>query len=218
MRRAILPAVGAAALAVALVGCGSSGKSTVGLNSPVLGNSTKTDTNTNTDTSGGPGSGPAASSASGPCQPDIVVIFCEKIDITGAVTVSGTASGIPEFDQQAPGIYQKCTTFQHYTPVGDDYPRIQFPTAPLDGHKLQMFWKFPIAVGTSDIAKYAGGNYMTVDGNGFQDTGVDVNDPVASSGTMQINADGSGTLTFKDLAGDSGKIAGTITWTCVDSK
>ena len=76
----------------------------------------------------------------------------------------------------------------------------------------------PVGVGTTDISKYAGGNSLSIDDAGFMDVAVDVNNATASSGTVQVNPDGSGALTLKDLAGESGTISGTISWTCVDSK
>ena len=212
MRKAILPAVGIAAMAVALVGCSSSGGSTAaGSTAPLLGTSSAG----NGGGSGGASS--AASSSTGPCQPQYVVSFCEKIAITGAVTVNGTGSAIPEFDQDG-AVNLKCASWPAYQPQNSDYPEFKVPTDPVDGHKLLMVWKFPSGVGTSDISKYAGNNNLSIDDAGFQDVAVDVNNTTASSGSLQVNPDGSGSLSFKDLAGDAGKISGTITWTCVDSK
>jgi len=216
MRKAILPGVGVVVMAAALVGCGSSGKSTgVGSTAP-LGGRTSQEAGA---TSGGPlGGAAASSSAAGPCQKQFVVSFCEKIDITGAVTVSGTASAIPEFDQDAAGLKQTCATWPTYQPQNTDDHRLALPTDPVDGHKLQMIWQFPAGVGTTDISKYAGTNGINVDNAGFQDVAVDVDNATASTGSVQVNPDGSGLLSFKDLTGDTGKISGTVTWTCVDSQ
>jgi len=132
------------------------------------------------------------------------------------MTVKGTGVGIPEFDQDG-ALDLKCATWPTNQPENSDYPQFKLPTAPVDGHHLQTApWQFPSGVGSSDIAKYAGVNTMSIDTAGFQDTAVDVNNTTASSGSMQINADGSGSLTFKDLAGETGKISGSVTWTCVD--
>lgn len=197
MRKTILPAVGIAALTVVVAGCSSSGKPTEAGAIP-----------------------PAAvgSKAAGPCQPQAVVTFCEKIDITGAVTVSGTGQAIPEFDQDAAGLDLKCATWPTHTPDNPDDHTLALPNDPVDGHKLLMVWPFAAGVGTSDIAKYAGNNSVSIDNAGFQDVAVDVNNTTASSGSVQVNPDGSGTLSFKDLTGETGKISGTVSWTCVDSQ
>ncbi|MEY9864107.1 hypothetical protein ABH935_009761 [Catenulispora sp. GAS73] len=134
------------------------------------------------------------------------------------MTVSGTAWAIPEFDQDAAGLKQTCATWPTYQPQNADEHRLTLPTDPVDGHKLQMIWKFPAGVGTTDISKYAGNNSISIDDAGFQDVGVDVNNTTASTGSVLVNPDGSGALSFKDLTGDTGKISGTITWTCVDSQ
>ncbi|WP_194915472.1 hypothetical protein [Catenulispora rubra] len=216
MRKAILPGVGVVVMAATLAGCGSSGKST-GVGLPPLSGHTSQQAGA---TSGGLLGGAAASSSSaaGPCQKQVVVTFCEKIDITGAMTVSGTAAAIPEFDQGAAGLKQTCATWPTYQPQNPDDHTLALPTDPVDGHKLLMVWPFPAGVGTTDISKYAGTNSISVDNAGFQDVAVDVNNTTASSGSVQVNPDGSGSLSFKDLAGETGKISGTITWTCVDSQ
>lgn len=223
MRKAILPAVGIAALAITLVGCSPSGKSGVGARSVVFGGNTSAANAAGHAAAGGTSGangakGAATSSAGGPCQPDVVVTFCEKFAITGAVAITGTGPGIPEFDQDG-AADPKCAAWPNYHPQNSDYPEFQTPMAnPVDGHKLQMYWKFPAGVGTSDIAQYAGVDWLTVDGQGYQVTAVDSNDTVATSGSMQVNADGSGTLTFKDLGSGDNRISGTVTWTCVDTE
>jgi len=216
MRKAILPAVGIATLAVTLVGCSSSGKSTgVGSTSPLAGHTSQ---QAAANSGGALGGAAASTSASGPCQPQVVVTFCEKIDITGAVTVSGTGPAVPEFDQDGGGLKLKCATWPTYQPQNSDDHTLALPTDPVDGHKLLMIWPFPAGVGTTDISKYAGNNSISIDNAGFQDVAVDVNNTTASTGSVQVNPDGSGSLSFKDLAGETGKISGTITWTCVDSQ
>ncbi|NUR63785.1 MAG: hypothetical protein HOV87_34765 [Catenulispora sp.] len=92
------------------------------------------------------------------------------------------------------------------------------PTDPVDGRKMLTVWKFPAGVGTTDISKYAFNNSINIGDAAFADVAVDVNNTTASSGSVRVNPDGSGSLTFKDLTGDTGKISGTITWTCVDSR
>jgi hypothetical protein len=213
MCKAILPVAGIAALAVALVGCGSGGTSTgVASLSPSRGGSPQqAAVNTNGR------SGPAVStSAGGPCRPREYLSFCEKIHITGAVTVDGTGSAVPQFDQGPVGMAQQCATWPSYQPRKPDDHDLTLPDDPVDGHKVLMLWPFAAGVGASDIAGYAGSNSIAVDGVGFLDVAADVSHTTASSGQVRVNPDGSGSLTFKDLVGRAGKISGLITWTCVD--
>jgi hypothetical protein len=210
-------AIGGLALVAVLAACSSSTKGNA--NDP---NTPAAPPNTNalqTEATSGevhPHSNGSTGDANSACKPDVVVQFCETIKITGAETVSGTGVGIPEFDQDG-GLDLKCATWVSNQPENSDYPQLQLPTDAVDGHQLRFSpWKFPSGAGTSDIAKYAGVNTMSIDTKGFQDTAVDVNNTTASSGTMQINADGSGVLTFENLGGETGKISGSLSWTCVD--
>ena len=214
MRRAILPALGTAALAAVLAACGSSGTAKGGgLPLPPPGTSAKQPVASDTGSTGGSSAAPAASDSA--CQPTSVITFCETINITGAFTVSGTGAGIPELDHDA-GLKLTCATWANNHPENPDYPQLQVPNDPVGGHKLRLNWRFPAGAGVTDIAKYAGSNDISVDDKGFQDVAVDVNNTTASSGNVEVKPDGSGSLTFKDLASADGKVSGSITWTCVD--
>ena len=219
MRKAILPAIGIAAMAVTLVGCGSGGTSTAtSRTSPSGGASAQQPAVTSGGGTTGSSGTAASTTAGGPCRPKDYLSFCEKIDITGAVTISATGSAIPQFDQGPAGMAQKCATWPTYQPKNPDDHDLVLPAGLVDGHELLMLWPFPAGVGTSDIAKYAGSNSIIVDRAGFSVVAVGAGNTTASSGTVRVNPDGSGSLSFKDLAGASGRISGTITWTCVDSR
>jgi hypothetical protein len=222
MRKAILPVLGIVAAAAMLAACSSSSKSDGGgVNTPPASGGT-TQQQTATDTG-------APSDSDSACQPDVVVQFCETIDITGAMTVSGTAAAIPELEQGS--VDSTCASWVDHQPENPDYPRFATPNDAVDGHKLEAAWKLPYKVGTYEFgAATATGdpNYgytlesgLTVDSKSYRVTTYGTDVKSAATGSYEIKADGSGTLTFdKLLSGDgadaSDTISGTISWTCVD--
>ncbi|HEY3715866.1 MAG TPA: hypothetical protein VGL39_15175 [Jatrophihabitantaceae bacterium] len=222
MRKAIPPVLGLVAAAAMLAACSSSSKSDGGgVNTPPASGGTSQQ-QTATDTG-------APSDSDDACKPDVVVQFCETIDITGAMTVSGTAAAIPELEQGS--VDSTCASWVDHQPENPDYPRFATPNDAVDGHKLQAAWKLPYKVGTYEFgAATATGdpNYgytlesgLTVDSKSYRVTTYGTDVKSAATGSYEIKADGSGTLTFdKLLSGDgadaSDTISGTISWTCVD--
>ena len=223
MRKAILPVLGIVAAAAMLAACSSSSKSDGGgVNTPPASGGT-TQQQTATDTG-------APSDSDSACQPDVVVQFCETIDITGATTVSGTAAAIPSLAFDKAGVDATCASWVDHAPENPDYPLFGTPQE-VGGHKLQAHWKLPYKVGTYDFGAttasgdpnlgYALDSNLLVDSKSYsvQSYGTDVKS--AATASYEIKADGSGTLTFDKLLGGEGAdasdtISGTISWTCVD--
>jgi len=222
MRKAILPVLGIAAAAAVLAACSSSSKSDGGGVNPPPASGGTTQQQTATDTG-------APSDSNSACKPDVVVQFCETIDITGAVTVSGTAAATPQFDQNS--VDATCASWVNHQPENTDYPQFATPNDAVAGHKLQAHWKLPYKVGTYDFGAttagvdpnlgYALESDLLVDSKSY--TVQTYGTPVKSAATAsyEIKGDGSGTLTFDKLLGGEGAtasdtISGTISWTCVD--
>jgi hypothetical protein len=222
MRKAILPVLGIVAAAAMLAACSSSSKSDGGgVNTPPASGGT-TQQQTATDTG-------VPSDSDSACQPDVVVQFCETIDITGAMTVSGTAAAIPELEQGS--VDSTCASWVDHQPENPDYPRFATPNDAVDGHKLEAAWKLPHKAGTYEFGAttatsdpnygYTLESGLTVDSKSYRVTTYGTDVKSAATGSYEIKADGSGTLTFdKLLSGDgadaSDTISGTISWTCVD--
>ena len=217
-------AIGGLALVAVLAACSSSSKSDGGGDvktpPPSAGNTQQQPPATD---------GGSTGDANSACQPDVVVQFCETIDITGAMTVSGTAAATPQFDQDS--VDATCASWVDHQPENTDYPRFATPNDAVGGHKLQAAWKLPYKVGTYEFgATTASGdpNYgytlesgLTVDSKSYRVTTYGTDVKSAATGSYEIKADGSGTLTFdKLLSGDgadaSDTISGSISWTCVD--
>ncbi|NUR28905.1 MAG: hypothetical protein HOV83_24200 [Catenulispora sp.] len=173
--------------------------------------------------------GARTSAASAECEPTYVMTFCEHITVTGAVTVSGTASAIPETDFH--NTTATCATWVGHKPQSQDYPQLRAPQAQVGGHTLQAEWKLPYEAGTVHIDRR---NDSADDPHGLVEAAqlmVDnVNYRVSDSAstehmsqatsTMTINADGSGSITFEKMINVDSRqtISGSITWACVDSK
>jgi hypothetical protein len=220
-------AIGGLALVAVLAACSSSSKSDGAGNPPTQpANNTQQQSAPATD---GGSTGDTTGDANSACQPDVVVQFCETIDITGAVTVSGTAPANPQFDQDS--VDATCASWVNHQPENTDYPQFAVPNEAIGGHKLQAQWALPYKVGTTEFGAKTdptAANYgyslnadLTVDDKNYVviTHGTDVES--TATGSYEINADGSGKLTFeKLLAGDgtsaSNAISGSISWTCVD--
>ena len=142
MRKAILPVLGIVAAATVLAACSSSSKSGGTTNPPPASDGT-------TQQAAATDSG-APSDSTSACKPDVVVQFCETIDITGAVTVSGTAAAIPELEQGS--VDSTCASWVDHQPENTDYPQFATPNDAVDGHKILAHWKLPYKVGTYEFA------------------------------------------------------------------
>jgi hypothetical protein len=223
-------AIGGLALVAVLAACSSS---TSGKADPKTPAGPPTTNTQQTEATGGedhPDSGGATGNANSGCQPDVVVQFCETIDITGAATVSGTAVAIPDLDQGG-GLDLTCATWVNHKPDNSDYPQFKVPNDAVDGHKLETQWGMPYQAGTAKFGAttapsdpsygYALSGNLTIDSKNYVviTHGTDVQSSATAS--YDINPDGSGKLTFdKLLAGEgtsaSDAISGSISWTCVD--
>ena len=222
MRTTILSALGVVTLAASLAACSGSTTTPGGLGAPPAGGGTHQPVGDGGGHGGSAGTtgatGATSGSNTGDCITEFAVSFCAKVSITGAVTVNGTGNGEPIFGPD--GSHLKCADLANYRPTGiDPDPTLGVPQS-IGDHVLDTNWHYPGGVGTSDISRYAGLNRITVDNKDFMQIAAG-SDGGGSSGSVQFNADGSGTLTFKDLANNDDaanpqKISGTITWTCMN--
>ena len=217
MRKTILPAVGIIMVATSLVGCSSS-TTPGGLSAPPAGGGTHQPVGDDGGRGGSAGTtGATSGSNTGDCITEFALSFCAKVSITGAVTVNGTGNGEPVFGPDDSGL--KCADLANYHPTDGIDPSLGVPQS-IGDHVLDTNWHYPGGVGTSDSSRYAGLNRITIDNKDFMQIAAG-SDGGGSSGSVQFNADGSGTLTFKDLtnsddAANPQKISGTITWTCIN--
>ncbi|MEZ0108295.1 hypothetical protein ABH920_002293 [Catenulispora sp. EB89] len=218
MRKTILPAVGIIMVAASLVGCSSSTTTPGGLGAPPSGGGTHQPAGDDGGRGGSAGTtGATSGSNTDDCITEFALSFCAKVSITGAVTVNGTGNGEPVFGPDDSSL--KCADLANYHPTDGIDPSLGVPQS-IGDHVLDTNWHYPGGVGTSDISRYAGLNRITIDNKDFMQIAAG-SDGGGSSGSVQFNADGSGTLTFKDLmnsddAANPQKISGTITWTCIN--
>jgi hypothetical protein len=216
LSRRALPWLAAAALLVPLAGCGGSSSSG---GSDGGGSSTGDTAAAVSDGDGGDGGG--GGDLPDGCKKQIGPTVCFTYELTGAVTATGTSSGLVATGNGTD--YETCADWTKGEPDGDDgQPSLSMP----QGSQYQQGDKFGGLTGNIIEHYHGPGTYQKKDLSG-QGSPSGVITPSStlnfvlvddSTGTATVNADGSGKFTFTNMGtgqyGHPETLSGTVGWTC----
>ena len=161
--------------------------------------------------------GTATATATGACASGPLAVTCLAFDFAGDVTLQ--ASDVPGSTPSALACREWAAGGNEL--AGADRFTVPFPDGPVGGHAVAVLATITgyTGPGAYDIAELAGlGDtiQMSVDDAAFESTG-------ATTGTVTVNGDGSGSLVIDGLArlsiGTDGPpaLSGSLRWTCTEA-
>jgi hypothetical protein len=159
---------------------------------------------------------PAHAFAGEACTPGFLPTICMSVDITGEKTIKGETQTTVGANSCADWASGKSMGGRAELAFKGEFTPVSGTAFAIEG-QVEDF-KGPDSYKAESLAGWGTPFYVIVDGMHFEPG----SDEAGPSAELQIAADGSGALTFTDMAADTSappphkKISGKATWTCVD--